>query len=60
MIRSNMFEEGIDLGITEVIHLPTKIQEMFINLVLSAKEEVALVLPTINAFYLEERLCIIR
>ena len=33
---------------------------MFINLVLSAKEEVSLVLPTINAFYLEERLCIIR
>src|SRR5215469_14532911 len=60
MIRSNMFEEGIDLGITEVIHLRTKIQEMFINLVLSAKEEVSLVLPTINAFYLEERLCIIR
>ena len=45
---------------TEVIHLPTKIQELFINMVLSAKEEVSLVLPTINAFYLEERLCMIR
>ena len=33
---------------------------MFINLVKSAKEEVLLVLPTINAFYREERLGIIR
>jgi two-component system, OmpR family, sensor histidine kinase VicK len=33
---------------------------LFSNLVLSAKEEVSLVLPTINAFYREERLGIIR
>ena len=45
---------------TEVIQLPLKIQELFINLVMSTKEEVSLVLPTINAFYLEERLGIIR
>ena len=59
-IKIREIEEGIDLGITEVIHLPTKIQELFSNLVLSAKEEVSLVLPTINAFYREERLGIIR
>jgi two-component system, OmpR family, sensor histidine kinase VicK len=45
---------------TEVIQLPSKTQELFINLVMSAKEEVSLVLPTINAFYREERLGIIR
>ncbi len=59
-IKIREIEEGIDLGVTEVIHLPTKIQELFINLVLSAKEEVSLVLPTINAFYREQRLGIIR
>jgi signal transduction histidine kinase len=45
---------------TEVIQLPLKTQELFINLVMSAKEEVSLLLPTINAFYREERLGIIR
>jgi hypothetical protein len=44
---------------TEVIQLPLKTQELFINLIMSAKEEVSL-LPTINAFYREERLGIIR
>ena len=45
---------------TEVIQLPSKTQELFINLVMSAKEEVSLMLPTINAFYREELLGIIR
>ena len=45
---------------TEVIQLPSKTQGLFINLIMSAKEEVSLVLPTINAFYREERLGIIQ
>jgi two-component system, OmpR family, sensor histidine kinase VicK len=45
---------------TEIIQIPSKTQELFINLVRSAKEEVSLVLPTINAFYREERLGIIQ
>jgi two-component system sensor histidine kinase VicK len=53
-------EEGIILGDTEVIQVPLKIQELFIQLVKSAKEEILLILPTINAFYREERLGIIR
>jgi signal transduction histidine kinase len=59
-IRIREVEEGITLGTTEVIQVPSRIQELFINLVKSAKEEVFLVLPTINAFYREERLGIIR
>ncbi len=35
-------------------------QERFIHLVKSAKEEILLILPTINAFYREERLGIIQ
>jgi two-component system sensor histidine kinase VicK len=59
-IRIRDIEEGISLGVTEVIQLPSKIQELFINLAMSAKEEVSLVLPTINAFYRDERLGIFR
>ena len=47
-------------GVTEVIQVPHKIQELFIKLVKSAKEEVSLVLPTTNAFFREERLGIIQ
>jgi len=58
--RINEIEEGTVLGDTEVIQVPLKIQELFIHLVKSAKEEILLILPTINAFYREERLGIIR
>ncbi|MGB7954353.1 MAG: HAMP domain-containing sensor histidine kinase [Candidatus Nitrosopolaris sp.] len=58
--RIKEIEEGIILGDTEVIQDPLKVQERFIHLVKSAKEEILLILPTINAFYREERLGIIR
>jgi signal transduction histidine kinase len=58
--RIKELEEGIILGDTEVIQVPLKIQKLFIQLVKSAKEEILLILPTINAFYREERLGIIR
>jgi two-component system, OmpR family, sensor histidine kinase VicK len=52
-------EEGIILGRTEVIQSPKDIQQLFIDMVKAAKNEVLLVLPTINAFYREERIGII-
>ena len=52
-------EEGIVLGKTEVIQSPKDIQQLFINMVKLAKREVLLVLPTVNAFYREERIGII-
>ncbi len=52
-------EEGVVLGKTEIIQSPKDIQQLFINMVKSAKREVLLVLPTINAFYREERIGII-
>ncbi|HET7148516.1 MAG TPA: HAMP domain-containing sensor histidine kinase [Candidatus Nitrosopolaris sp.] len=58
--RIKELDGGIVLGDTEVIQVPLKIQELFLHLVKSAKEEILLVLPTINAFYREERLGIIR
>jgi two-component system sensor histidine kinase VicK len=53
-------EEGVVLGKTEVIQNPSDIQQLFINMVKSAKHEVLLVLPTINAFYREERIGIMQ
>jgi two-component system sensor histidine kinase VicK len=52
-------EEGFVLGRTEVIQSPKNIQQLFINMVKAAKHEVLLVIPTINAFYREERIGII-
>jgi signal transduction histidine kinase len=57
--RIREVEEGIILGTTQVIQAPPRILKLFIKLVKQAKEEVLLVLPTINAFYREERLGII-
>ena len=53
-------EEGFVLGSTEVIQIPSRTQELFIDLVKSAKEEVLLLLPTTNAFLREERIGIIQ
>ena len=52
-------EENI-LGKTEVIQDPLTTQTLFINLITSAKHEVLLLLPTINAFFREQRLGIIQ
>jgi two-component system, OmpR family, sensor histidine kinase VicK len=52
-------EEGVILGRTEVIQSPKDIQQLFINMIKSAKHEVLLVLPSTNAFYREERIGII-
>jgi phosphatidylserine/phosphatidylglycerophosphate/cardiolipin synthase-like enzyme len=54
--RIKEIEEGVILGKTEVIQNPADIQQLFIDMVKSAKHEVLLVLPTINAFYREERI----
>jgi signal transduction histidine kinase len=52
-------EQGVVLGKTEVIQNPADIQQLFIDMVKSANDEVLLVLPTINAFYRKERIGII-
>ena len=49
-------EGSFSFGITEIIDHPLKTQELFINLIKSAKFEVLLVLPTVNAFMREYRI----
>jgi two-component system, OmpR family, sensor histidine kinase VicK len=58
--RINEVEEGTILGKTEVIQNPQTTQELFINMVKSAKQEILLLLPTVNAFLREEHLGIIQ
>ena len=57
---NNRSEEKYILGKTEVIQDPLTTQTLFINLITSAKHEVLLLLPTINAFFREQRLGIIQ
>lgn len=51
--RIREIEEGKTLGKTEVIQIPSKTKDLFINLVNLAKEEILLLLPTTNAFLRE-------
>ena len=55
-LRINELEKGTVLGHTEVIQIPIKAKELFIKLVQSSKEQVLLLLPSVNAFLREERL----
>ncbi len=58
-LRIKEIEEGINFGRTEVIQDPKEVQHLFINMIKLAKQELLLVLPTINAFYRQERIGII-
>jgi two-component system sensor histidine kinase VicK len=53
-------QNDISLGITEIIDNPSRTQELFINLIKSAKSEILLILPTINAFMREHRIGVIQ
>jgi two-component system, OmpR family, sensor histidine kinase VicK len=58
-LRIKEIEEDIDLGNTEVIQSPQKIMDLLLNLVKSAKREILLILPTVNAFLRKERIGVI-
>ena len=53
-------EEGFVVSRTEVIQIPSKTKELFIDLIKSAKEELLLLFPTTNSFLREERIGVIR
>jgi two-component system, OmpR family, sensor histidine kinase VicK len=58
--RINEIEEGIELEKTYVLQDPHNIQKLFLDLVRSARHEVLLILPTVNAFLREHRIGVIR
>jgi two-component system sensor histidine kinase VicK len=49
-------ERDVSYGITEIIDHPSNAQELFINLIKSAKSEILLILPTVNAFIRKYRI----
>jgi two-component system sensor histidine kinase VicK len=54
-------EEGfVSSGSTEVIQIPSRTKELFIDLVKSAKHEVLLLFPTVNSFLREDRIGVIQ
>jgi two-component system, OmpR family, sensor histidine kinase VicK len=53
-------EEGVVLGSTEIISNPIITKDLFITLVKSSKEQVLLLIPSINGFLREESLKIIQ
>jgi Tfp pilus assembly PilM family ATPase len=53
-------KENVQLGITEVIDNPARTKTLFIDLIKSAKSEILLILPTVNAFLREYRIGAIR
>jgi two-component system, OmpR family, sensor histidine kinase VicK len=50
----------LSLGITEIIDNPLRTRDLLINMIKSAKSEVLLILPTINAFMREHRIGVIQ
>jgi signal transduction histidine kinase len=58
--RIKDIEEPIGVGETKIIYRPLKTQELFINIIKSAKKEILIIFPTANAFYREVGIGIIQ
>ena len=54
--RIRELEEGIDPVKTELIQNPQRTLDLFLNLIKSARHEILLIIPTVNAFLREERI----
>jgi two-component system, OmpR family, sensor histidine kinase VicK len=57
--RIREIEEGVNLGMTELIQDSYRTKEVFIDIIRSAADEILLILPTVNAFLREERIGVI-
>ncbi|HYV51948.1 MAG TPA: HAMP domain-containing sensor histidine kinase, partial [Candidatus Eisenbacteria bacterium] len=58
--RTTEIRNNVSLGVTENIDNPSRTQELFIDLIKSAKSEVLLMLPTVNSFMREYRIGVIQ
>ena len=54
--KTTEIRNDVSLGIAEIIDNPSRTQELFIDLIKSAKSEVLLMLPTVNSFMREYRI----
>jgi two-component system, OmpR family, sensor histidine kinase VicK len=48
-------EEGIDSEIIDTIETPATVQELYSNILKSAKSDIMIILPTVNAFIRQEK-----
>jgi signal transduction histidine kinase len=59
--RITEIEEGfVPSGSIEIIQIPSRTKELFLDLVNSAEEEVLLLFPTVNSFLREDRIGVIQ
>ena len=58
--KTTEIRNDVGLGITEIIDNPSRTQELFFDLIKTAKSEVLLMLPTVNSFMRENRIGIIQ
>jgi signal transduction histidine kinase len=58
--KTTEIRTDVSLGVTEIIDNPSRTQELFIDLIKTAKSEVLLMLPTVNSFMRENRIGVIQ
>ncbi|HET7389666.1 MAG TPA: hypothetical protein VFJ51_02500 [Nitrososphaeraceae archaeon] len=54
--RIKDIKQGLDQEVIETIEKPAMVQELFFNILRSAKSDIMIILPTVNAFFRHEKL----
>ena len=58
--RIRNIEKGIDLAFIEISESPSQTQDLYLNTIKSAKEEILLMFPTVNAFFRQGKMGVIQ
>jgi two-component system, OmpR family, sensor histidine kinase VicK len=58
--RLRNIEKGIDLAFIEISESPSHTQDLYLDAVKSAKKEILLIFPTVNAFFREGKMGVIQ
>jgi signal transduction histidine kinase len=54
--RIRNIEKGIDLAFIEISESPSQTQDLYLNTIKSAKKEILLMFPTVNAFFRQRKI----
>ena len=58
--RIRNIEKGIDLAFIEISESPSRTQDLYLDAIKSAKKEILLIFPTVNAFFREGKMGVIQ
>jgi two-component system, OmpR family, sensor histidine kinase VicK len=58
--RIRNIEKGIDLAFIEISESPSQTQDLYLNTIKSAKKEILLMFPTVNAFFRQRKIGVIQ